>query len=670
MTSTVQQMLSWYRQRTYRDLRTDPTPPLPHEPKNLCRTQAEAEALQTILEAQHPLFYQNDRFGFHRTVAKLPCIDDCQWERPESYSGNIVPDYPRLMKRGLADICRELEERLPAVDDTGALFFGCLLTELNAVMTFCQRVKDAAADRGLSPLATALERVPARPPRTFYEALLFQKILIFALRCCPKYDHLTLGRFDQYMYPYYAADRAAGVPKEDLLETLELYFIDLNFDTDLYRGVQQGDNGQSMVLGGYDAEGQDQYNELSSLCMTASKELCLIDPKINLRVNRSTPIERYREATALTKQGLGFPQYSNDDVVVPGLIALGYAPEDARDYAVAACWEYIIPGKGADIPNFGAMNYPVLIGKMIRDHLPGSETFEQLMAHLDEVMEADCIRLRRSPLRFAAAPMLSLMIEGTLESGKMLNAGVAKYNNIGFHGAGLANAADALAAVKQCVYEDKTVDKETLLAALKANFEGYDRVRKLLQDAPKMGNNDDRVDGIACRLMDAFSTHMNGVAFDRGVCRAGTGSAQGYVEFAKDCPATADGRLAGQPYSSSFSPALDVPLQGPLSMIQSFTKFDLRKTVNGGPLTMEVHDTVFRNTESEEKVAMLVKLFIDRGGHQLQINAINRDRLLDARRHPENYPDLIVRVWGWSGYIVELSKPYQDHIIRRTEFTV
>jgi formate C-acetyltransferase len=144
----------------------------------------------------------------------------------------------------------------------------------------------------------------------------------------------------------------------------------------------------------------------------------------------------------------------------------------------------------------------------------------------------------------------------------------------------------------------------------------------------------------------------------------------GYITYAAKVDATADGRLAGAPYASSFSPSPNARPSGPLSAIQSFTKFDMRKICNGGPFTIEIHDTVFRNDEGERKVAQLVKSYIDLGGHQIQINAINRDRLLDAQAHPEQYPNLIVRVWGWSGYFCELDREYQDHIIQRVEFGV
>jgi formate C-acetyltransferase len=141
-----------------------------------------------------------------------------------------------------------------------------------------------------------------------------------------------------------------------------------------------------------------------------------------------------------------------------------------------------------------------------------------------------------------------------------------------------------------------------------------------------------------------------------------------YILSAEKVGATADGRKAKSPFASSFSPSLDARLNGPLSAVISFTKHDMTEICNGGPFTIEIHDTVFRNDEGEKKVAQLVKSFIDLGGHQIQINAINRERLLDAQAHPEKYPGLIVRVWGWSGYFNELEIQYQNHVIARTEF--
>jgi formate C-acetyltransferase len=155
-----------------------------------------------------------------------------------------------------------------------------------------------------------------------------------------------------------------------------------------------------------------------------------------------------------------------------------------------------------------------------------------------------------------------------------------------------------------------------------------------------------------------------------GIYRPGTGSAMYYIWHANEVGASADGRKKGEPLSANFSPSLNTKMNGPISIIRSFSKPDMRRIMNGGPLTLELHDTIFRNAESISKVAALVKSFMDMGGQQLQINAVNREQLIEAKKHPENHKNLIVRVWGWSGYFVELDEVYQDQIIQRIELEV
>ena len=232
-------------------------------------------------------------------------------------------------------------------------------------------------------------------------------------------------------------------------------------------------------------------------------------------------------------------------------------------------------------------------------------------------------------------------------------------------------AADSLAAVDEVIYEKKEYTKTELLQALAKNFEGYGELRNRLLACPKMGSDDDRADSIACVLLETWANAINGKPNGAGgIFRAGTGSAHEYYYSARNVGATPDGRKAGEMYGSGFSPSLTGRPTGPLSCIRSFTKYDMTRLVNGGPLSMELHDSVFRDEEGIEKVARLVMAFIKLGGHQLQLNSVNRNVLLDAQKHPEAHRDLIVRVWGWSGYFIELDKQYQEHIIRRTEFLV
>src|SRR5699024_8536452 len=153
--------------------------------------------------------------------------------------------------------------------------------------------------------------------------------------------------------------------------------------------MQQGDNGQSDVLGGMTPDGADGYNLLSEMCLRASADLRLIDPKINLRVNRDTPLSVYELGTQLTQLVLGFPQYENDAVAIPGLMRLGYEERDARNYAMAACWEFIIPGRGMDIPNIGALSFAGVVDAAVRAGLRTATGVEDLLQDVERRIFAD-----------------------------------------------------------------------------------------------------------------------------------------------------------------------------------------------------------------------------------------------------------------------------------------
>lgn len=664
MTDRVKKLLALLKSNAYKEYRRPTEVTLPPEEEAAVGAMKGAYELRANLAAEEPHMLEGERFGFHRTNPNChmrlradgtPYIP---WNE-----GNVAPDYGEVLSRGMADIRRELLA-LGEKSPENTLYSSCLLV-LDAALDYAERMRTCAEEAGDTDLAAALLWVPCNPPRSLYEAYVFHKFITFTLRCgvlC----HITLGRFDKYMRPYFTADLAAGKSREELLALTEEYFISLNFDSDLYYGMQIGDNGQSLVLGG-----EGDFDDFSRLIMEASLALNLIDPKINLRVDKNTPDEVYELGTEMTKKGLGFPQYSNDDVVIPGLISLGYAPEDAADYAVAACWEFIIPGKGRDIPNIITLNYPAVVLRATEKALLPSESFEDFLSAVMTELEAECDRLMRSvsDRKLEPSALLSLFMPICFQSGKDIQRGGAVYHNYGCHGAGLSTAADALAAVREVIYEKRECTKEELLSALAADFEGYGELRNRLLSCPRMGNADPRADELGYALMEHFSSCLNGKPNNMGgIFRAGTGSAHEYHYSAQRVGATPDGRHAYAPYASSFSPSLETRLSGPLSCIRSFTGFDLTRLPNGGPLTLEIHDTVFRNRDGIAKVAALVKAFICLGGHQLQLNCINRDVLLDAMEHPEEHKNLIVRVWGWSGYFNELDRPFKEHIIKRTEF--
>lgn len=639
-----------------------------------------------VLGQEQPVLFPGEQIAFTRTVTTIPelfteaemtQLKADHWIHEKGDVFNICVDYTRLLHCGFDAKKEELRNWIETFTRSGDTekvhYLTCQIQVLDAIQDLADRYQAQAAAQGNETVAKVLSHIPAKAPQNFHEALQMLRILHFTLWIGRNY-HNTIGRFDQFLYPYFKQDWDAGIyTEESALELLEEFFITFNRDSDLYPGMQQGDNGQTIVLGGRDAQGNDCYNKLSELCLKASLELKLIDPKINLRVHKNTPIEQYILGTELTKQGLGFPQYSNDEIVIPGLMALGYSEEDACNYAVAACWEFIIPGNALDVTNIDALSFTAAVEDAVMNHMESSDSypalFEKVCQSITKQVDAICEKTRN--LYMYPSPFVSMMTVDPNLPGQDISFG-GKYNNYGIHGTGLATAADSLAAVKKYIYEEHSVTKETLLDALRSNFHGQEQLRnKLRYETPKMGRDEDFVDDIAVALLDAFADALEGRRNDRGgVYRAGTGSAMYYLWHADELYATPDGRDKGESLACNYSPSLFSKCSGPVSIIKSFTKPHLQRTINGGPLTLELHDTVFRNADSIRKVAMLVKSYFDLGGHQLQLNAVNRDILLDAQKHPEQHRNLIVRVWGWSGYFVELDKVYQDHIIQRMELFV
>lgn len=684
MTSYIAKLRQFYvenkEHHTYRQSSVNPhSLAKEFEKRELSDTERAVERLKWVLEKEKVVVFPNEKIALLRTVPTIPEIyTEREWSvikrsyriHEQGKVSNICPSYSSLIDKGFNQVRLEIEESLKTHRDAEKIaYLNILLETLDIMEAFAERYRLAAIEVGNTTVAESFAQIPQNRPQNFVQALQFFRLIHFGLWASFNY-HNTIGRFDQFMFPYYEADLAKGVlTRESALELLQEFFISFNKDSDLYPGMQQGDNGQSLMLGGLTTSGEDAFNDLSKLCMEASLELKLIDPKINLRVHAGTPIEVLELGSEMTKQGLGFPQYSNDEVVVNALKKWGYREEDALNYVVAACWEFIIPEVAMDIVNIDALSFL----KAVLEALPCLTECETFDKFKEDVKSKLCrqtaeICSNTNGVYMEPTPLMSLMMEGCIAKGQDISLG-ARYNNYGIHGTGLSSATDSLAAIKKYVFEEQRVDKETLLKALEADFVGYDELYHLLRfEAPKMGNDDDYVDALAGELLDWFADSLEGVSNDRGgIFRAGTGSAMYYLWHGNELGASPDGRHQGEEFACNFSPSLHTHLKGPISLIKSFSKGNLERVANGGPLTIELDDSMFRNAESTAKVARLVKSYMDLGGMQMQLNGVNREMMLDAQKHPDKYRNLIVRVWGWSGYFVELDKAYQDHIIRRSE---
>jgi formate C-acetyltransferase len=641
-----------------------------------------------MCEAQEVVILPEERIVFTRTTGKVPPVYSETQQRTLTAGcelhelgpiSNICADWEMILSQGLLSrrkVALASRERLQN-DPKAVEFLDCAIETIDAVLDLAHRYAETASQNQRHDVARILYRVPAQPASTFREALQALR-LCHAVLWLGGHYHCGLGRFDQYMWPYLKKDLDLGrLDINDAEQLLAEFFLSLNKDSDLYPGIQQGDNGQSLMLGGVKRDGSSGVNELTYMVLRVARGVGMIDPKINLRVSRDTSLDLLELAAELTQIGLGFPQYSNDDVVIPGLVAHGYALEDARDYCVAACWEFLIPGRGMEVVNIGAVSMPAAVDGAIRSGLTAGDSFDEILVRVGTNLRSQVAKLaeRSARLLLPPAPYYSVLMNGCLECGCDLSHGL-KYNNFGIHGACSSNAADALAAVKTLVFDEHSLSSQCLLDALATNF-AHDEIlrRRLFDEPPKVGNDDGRADAMLVKLFDLFADACESIPNNGrgGIIRPGSGSAMFYVWLAQGhdamaepvVGATADGRKQGGFFSSSLAPSPGVQVRGPFSVLKSYSKINYQRICNGGPLTLEVSDTVFRNPEAVHQVALFIRLFATMGCQQLQINTLNVESLKDAQVHPERHKNLVVRVWGWSGYFCELDEAYQNQIIGR-----
>ena len=632
--------------------------------------QAAVNALKMILQQETPVIIEGEHFHFTRTLAGKAIPPADAGRRVE----NLTPDWEILLRDGINGRLEVIRKKLetPDLEPESIEFLRASGEMLSAVCDFAGKYADAAERSGNTRAAGLLRKVPAMPPENMHEAL--QSIyFVFSMLHLTGCTLLGFGRMDQYLYPFYRQDIDSGtLTRQEAAELLEEFFIMLNRENDIYGMLQRGDDGESLMLGGCKSDGSDAINDLTLLLLEVSEKTAMINPKINLRVNSSTPENILQAALKLAKRGLGFPQYCNDEVVIPALVKFGYPPEAARDYTVAACWEFVVKD-GRDIPNCASVNLALAADQAIRSALREKRSFRQLLENIR------CAIRQQIPHPFPVLlpnPLFSAFSGKCLERGKDIHRGGGTHYHYGIHGCASSTAADSLAAVKKLVYDEKSIAPETLLAALENNFDGFAEVQMQLKNAPKTGNNDPLSNEMLNFIFTAFADAVDEVPPDGrgGRIRPGTGAAQNYVMMTRhpDHPyylrATADGRKEGEFFSSSLSPAPGVRANGILSIFHTYGKLPYDRVCNGGPITLELSPAYFRNGDALARGTRIIRAFVLAGCQQLQMNVLDREKLIDARKNPDQHRDLVVRVWGWSGYFTELDKEFQDQIIGREAY--
>lgn len=635
--------------------------------------------------------------------------NDSKWRQAV---GEITPDYQDvLFPKGFGGISKEAREAMAALDETTAEgmskreFYQSILLTSEGIIRLANRYadeamrlsgleKDPIRQQELLNISAICRKVPEHPPETFHEAIQFLWFTQLGGILSENPLALNVGRFDQFMYPYYRHDMDAGIQsKEEIQELIEALWLKLSEwvwtisanTAEFFAGYNQF---QNLTVGGRTRDGSDGTNDLSYMALKATEAVKTHQPGLSVRIHQNCPREFLEAVTHLVSLGTGFPAIHSDQVGYQMLINAGYEPEDARDWNNCGC---VVPhfrktGEWTSAVNINftaALEYTLNEGRSrITGETPGltsrkaeefssyQEVEKEFYRHFDELIRHSVVssllaqKLHRD---MVPRPFLSSCIENCLETGTDLTEAGAKYN-LGpvLTGIGLAVTANSLAVIRKLVFEDKTTDMATLLRALEADWDGYEELRQRALKVPKYGNDTDYVDDIAREIANHYyeTGHsyrdINGNPFNTAFM-----GISNYLPAGKVIGATPCGRKAREPLSEGVSPFAGSDTETPLAAMRSAAKLNQDVHSGGTLLNLRLTEELVSTPRGLSNLGGMIQAFFALGGFHVQFNTVSSETLRAAQEKPEDYRDLLVRVAGYSTQFVNLSKSMQDAIILR-----
>ena len=611
---------------------------------------------------------------------------------------HLAPDAEKALRLGLGGYREAIKARQEiAQEESEQEFLHAALISVEGASRFIQRHADWAAEAAtgesdpgraqeLAELALICAKIAHDPPDSFYGALQLCWFIYFMVNL--ESGHMIHcagpGTLDRWLVDSYRSDLAKGaLTPEKALELLECFFIEMN--ASISRGGIL-----PLAIGGLGEGGQGVENELTWLCLKAVQDLKLLHPSLALRYHREMPRELLRGALQCIGSGSTYPALFNDDICVASLRRSGVSEKDAWDWVHSICTELTAVGKSnawIAAPYFNlakclelTLNNGccLLTGEQLGEDLGDLTTYggfeelyqaflEQVSKLMNEGIKAAAFNEQQARER-TPYPLLSCFTADCIERGLDFTAGGARYNPDYIHGIGLSTAADSLAAIRYLVFDTKAVTPETLLAALRVDFCGFEALRQqLLNRAPKYGNDDDYADEIFVRVMRDFYQEVEWRVNGRGgPCFPGFMTWESHNLLGQGTGASADGRRAGAALSDSVGAAQGMDRKGLTALLRSVTKGDYLPAVGGVTFNIKVSPEMFRSEAMLERLEAALIGYFEMGGFQVQVNVLSREMLEEARAHPEQHRNLMVRVGGFSAYFVELDPGLQEEIIART----
>ncbi|ADO50522.1 formate C-acetyltransferase [[Enterobacter] lignolyticus] len=607
--------------------------------------------------------------------------------------GHIIIDYPRLLENGLGALVAQLQAHCRDAPDN--VFYQAALLLLEASQrhilryarlaeALAQQCADGQRREELLAIAGISRHNAQHKPQTFWQACQLFWYMNVILQYESNASSLSLGRFDQYMLPFWQASLTQGESPDVLHELLASLWVKCN-DVVLLRSTSSAryfagfPTGYTALLGGLTENGRSAVNVLSFACLDAYQSVRLPQPNLGVRVNDLIDGLFLRKTAETIRMGTGIPQIFNDEVVVPAFLNRGVSLEDARDYAVVGCVELSIPGKTYGLHDIAMFNLLKVMEIVLHENEGNAAlTWESLLAQIrSKISHYIALMVEGSNIcdighrDWAPVPLLSSFISDCLQHGKEITDGGARYNFSGVQGIGIANLSDSLHALKGMVFEQQRLGFDDLLAELKTNFatpEGQRIRARLINRFEKYGNDIDAVDDISADLLRYYCKEVEKYRNPRnGQFTPGSYTVSAHVPLGAVVGATPDGRLAGEQLADGgLSPMLGQDAQGPTAVLKSVSKLDNYLLSNGTLLNVKFTPATLEGEAGLHKLADFLRAFTRLKLQHIQFNVVNADTLREAQSRPQDFAGLVVRVAGYSAFFVELSKEIQDDIIRRT----
>lgn len=604
---------------------------------------------------------------------------------------HFAPDYEKLVNQGIRGILEEAQI-LQAKQEKGSEkwnFYEAVKIVNTAMIDFAARYSKEAmrlaktevdTDRKheLITISEVCKNVPLHPARNLQEALQSIFFVQVAINLESLDNGISPGRIDNYLFKFYEEGIASGElsreKAKELLAAFSIKFAELipilsEQITEYHSGLMSG---QVICVGGKNSDGKDATNELSYILLEIMEDLGLRQPNFHARIHNNSPAKYLDKIFNVLSTGYGSPALYNDEIIPETLEMNGYSKEDVGNYTPVGCVEPTVPGKSFASTDAALFNIVSVLEKTIYSKT-NFDSFESLLSAFENQLKiqiekfiSDMHAIEKANHKFHPTPLSSSFIDGCISSGVCSTGGGAIYNLSGVQCVGAVDTGDSLFAIKKLVFEEKSLSFKELISELKTNFKN-DQIRKLLVKIPKFGNDIEEVDNMIMYVAGTFSRVLNQYTNYRGgKYVTGLYSMTTHAYFGKITAALPSGRKKGVSFSSGIAPTNGADKSGPTAMFNSLNRIDYTKFANGINLNVKFNKQMLKGEIGKNAIKSLVTTFFKRKGMQVQLNVLDPNILIKAQKDPDSYPNILVRVSGYSAFFNDLTLEAQNEIITRS----